>query len=69
MRMADGGGYIKWPNPPLAPQGLRLSTFYTLYIYHHHGLVRRRPQTHSGPQSSELAFCDVVLRSVDRNWV
>ena len=59
----------KVAHSPLAPQGLRLSTFFTLHIYHHHGLVRRRPQTHSGSQSSELAFCDVMLRSVDRNWV
>jgi hypothetical protein len=56
------GGYIKWLNFPLAPQGLRLnhllSTTHFTYI-HHHGFFRRRPRTRSGLQSSELVLYDV----------
>jgi hypothetical protein len=55
-------GYIKRPNSLLAPQDLRLNhlpstCLYKLYIYHHHGLVRRRPRQHSGLQFSELVLC------------
>jgi hypothetical protein len=65
------GGYIKWPNSPVAPQGLTLNhllstRLYTLCIYHHHGLVQRQP---GRLRSGELALCDVVLRGVDSNRV
>jgi hypothetical protein len=59
------GGYIKRSNsPPLYHRALDSTTslstrLYTLYIYHHHGLVRQRPRAHRGSQTSELVLCDV----------
>jgi hypothetical protein len=63
-KRGGSGGYIKWPIPPFAPQGLRLNyllstCLYTLYINLHHGFLRRRPPVRSGLQQRTPVLRDV----------